>query len=313
MRITSVNWFRRKRVCYLSCSSTPYGISVEDTTGHNFTNSHRKSDVKAKLHLLGYLYNAMPLNIGCYRNLLKAYILRLLSKTPRLEAGLSEPILVRTSDGYKFFVRPHTPDLYTVCCSEVYEIRKWFRSLARGIVVDVGAYIGTYTIRACKTSEKVIAIEPLPQNFVVLKKNIELNSCSSKVILVNKAVGFTKRVAYMYVPHIRTHYDYSRATLGAELRGLSEEFVRVPVAEDLLDNILSSLGIERVDFMKVDIEGYLIQAFPGMVESLMKTRYLFVEIPRTQLIEVHRQLKQLGFRLLDSHDMNYLYVNQRLT
>jgi hypothetical protein len=37
---------------------------------------------------------------------------------------------------------------------------------------------------------------------------------------------------------------------------------------DTLDNTLNKLGVERIDLMKIDIEGYVSKASPGMVESL---------------------------------------------
>jgi hypothetical protein len=58
-------------------------------------------------------------------------------------------------------VRARTPDLYTVAVAERYELEKWFKPLAKGVVVDVGSYIGTYTVRALKTADLVIAVEPL--------------------------------------------------------------------------------------------------------------------------------------------------------
>mgnify|MGYP000689842134 CR=1 FL=1 len=65
-------------------------------------------------------------------------------------------------------------------------------------MVDVGAYIGKYTIFACKRAEKVIAIEPIPVNFAVLKQNVRLNFCESKVFLVNKAIDAVRRKVNVY-------------------------------------------------------------------------------------------------------------------
>jgi hypothetical protein len=71
-------------------------------------------------------------------------------------------MIVKTWDGFLFMVRAGTPDLYTVAVAERYELEKWFKPLAKGVVVDVGSYIGTYTVRALKTAaDLVVAVEPL--------------------------------------------------------------------------------------------------------------------------------------------------------
>jgi hypothetical protein len=88
---------------------------------------------------------------------------------------LRKGIIVRSWDGFIFYVRHRTSDLYAICCEEVYELENWFKPFANGVVVDVGAYIGTYTVRAMYSADLVIAIEPLPYNFRILQTNIRLN------------------------------------------------------------------------------------------------------------------------------------------
>ena len=81
--------------------------------------------------------------------------------------------------------------MFHVALEEDYELKTWFLPLAKGIVVDIGAYIGKYTVFACKKKEveRVIAIELLPPNFLSLMANVKLNSCYDKVVLVNSAVS----------------------------------------------------------------------------------------------------------------------------
>jgi len=81
-------------------------------------------------------------------------------------------MIVKSWDNFLFYIRPRTSDLYAVCCEEVYELENWFKPFVKGIVVDVGAYIGTYTVRAMYSADLVIAIEPLPYNFRILQTNI---------------------------------------------------------------------------------------------------------------------------------------------
>src|SRR5438128_9459358 len=59
-------------------------------------------------------------------------------------------------------------------------------------IVDVGAFIGLYTIALAKRvgpSGKVVAFEPDPDNFTALKAHVELNNVSDRVELIQAAVG----------------------------------------------------------------------------------------------------------------------------
>ena len=74
--------------------------------------------------------------------------------------------------------------------------------------------------------------------------------------------------------------------------------------------ILQGLEVVYVDFLKIDIEGYVLNAvlnaLPGAMETLKKTKYYIVELLDKE-IAVHRTLKRPGFKLLDRHSHNYLY------
>jgi FkbM family methyltransferase len=55
-------------------------------------------------------------------------------------------------------------------------IKEWFQFNPKETFVDVGAYIGSYSLRAAKVGEEVIAIEPNPESFAMLMKNIKDNN-----------------------------------------------------------------------------------------------------------------------------------------
>jgi FkbM family methyltransferase len=64
---------------------------------------------------------------------------------------------------------------------EAHEYNQWFlNSIRRGqLIVDLGAYVGGYSVRASKLGAEVISIEPDKKNFSILRRNIELNKCST--------------------------------------------------------------------------------------------------------------------------------------
>ena len=55
------------------------------------------------------------------------------------------------------------------------------------VVLDAGAFIGDFTIKVARKVKEVVAVEPLPWAFKILKKNVEMNELKN-VTLVNKAL-----------------------------------------------------------------------------------------------------------------------------
>jgi FkbM family methyltransferase len=190
-------------------------------------------------------------------------------------------MVVKTWDGFIFIARARTPDLYAIAVEEVFELENWFKPLAKGVVVDVGAYIGTYTIRAMRTADLVVAIEPFPPNFTMLQKNVELNSRlrRAEVVLVNKAVADERGKACIFTLLESGYMGTGTARLGAAPK---EECVSYIVSVDTLDNILGELGIDKVNMLKIDIEGYVLKSLPVMLNTLRRTSWLLVELLGTR-------------------------------
>ena len=99
----------------------------------------------------------------------------------------------------------------------------------------------------------------------------------------------------------------------------------LPVAADTLDRLLGRLGVSRVDFLKMNIEGSELRALEGFREGLARTRHVVVSCHdfladadpaasafRTKAA-VRALLKSAGFDVsegpsdLDPWDRDYLY------
>ena len=66
------------------------------------------------------------------------------------------------------------------------------------IFVDIGAWIGPYTLLAAKLGMKVYAFEPDKVAFEVLKKNIQLNEFKHKPKIFNFGLSKKENIAYLY-------------------------------------------------------------------------------------------------------------------
>ena len=64
------------------------------------------------------------------------------------------------------------------------------------IFIDIGAWIGPYTLLAAKLGMKVYAFEPDKVAFEVLKKNIQLNEFKHKPKIFNFGLSKKENIAY---------------------------------------------------------------------------------------------------------------------
>lgn len=135
------------------------------------------------------------------------------------------------------------------------------------VVVDAGANIGYYTLllaRLVGPKGKVFAIEPDPENFALLKKNVEANGYNN-VTLIQKAVGGESGTVKLF-RSIRNGAQHSLA-----LSDSDAPFVEVDLAR------IDDLVTEPINFMKIDVEGAELGAMNG-------ARALFAKSPNVKIM-----------------------------
>ena len=135
-------------------------------------------------------------------------------------------------------------------------------------VVDVGANHGYYTLMfACLVGEagRVAAVEPHPEVAVLLKRSVELNGFSDRTVVFQQAAGDVDgRKVFLGSPPNEpknAHLLPRDAEAGAGRH-------RVRIAK--VDTLLKSW--DRVDFLKIDVEGAEEAAVGGMMEIIRRDR-----------------------------------------
>ena len=194
-------------------------------------------------------------------------------------------------DGLTFYLNPKDGYLTQVVLSfGTYEPEetRLFRSKCRpgDTVIDVGANVGWYTIIASKLVGKngsVIAFEPEPENFAILKRNVLANGCDN-VILEQKALSNAAETLTLYLDEVNKGmhsivFDQKGGTIKVEALRL----------DDYLEN-----RFKKVDFVKIDVEGAEPMVLEGMkraIESHPGIR-LVVEFAPERVVAAGHQPKQ---------------------
>lgn len=165
-----------------------------------------------------------------------------------------------TRDGYQFEPRDGTTDRDVLWPFNEVQTR-WLlrrrlgRRPAGGVYVDVGAHCGSLSIPFESFFDKVLAIEPLPDNYRALERNIALNDLQRKIRPFNVAAGAAQANGTMFVKADDTSslapVEGATGTLGVSIRPL--------------DEILNDEGISasEVRLLKADVEGYELAVLAG--------------------------------------------------
>ena len=177
--------------------------------------------------------------------------------------------------------------------------------------MDVGANVGAATLpmaRAVGAAGRVIAVEPGPPYVARLKANLALNVGLADRVSIHQLGLSDAPGTLVWRPDPD---NPANAGLSAAHPDRVPNEVSVPVTT--LDDLMSQLGVDRLDFIKVDVEGMELEVFRGgrrTLETLrpvvlFETLEMFREKRRERtgvadiFAAIEDLLRRLGYRLCD--------------
>lgn len=160
------------------------------------------------------------------------------------------------------------------------------RARPTDVFIDVGANIGVFTLLMAQQvpQGKVIAFEPSPVNYASIVENTKLNQLDN-VIALNCGLSDTPGELPLYVADEEQTQTNCNATL---LKGGVFTHLAGMVELRVLDEVLPTLNIERVDLMKIDTEGAELQVLRGARQTLEQYRPSIV-------IEINQMFNDAGY------------------
>lgn len=167
---------------------------------------------------------------------------------------------------------------------------------AADLVVDIGAYIGEFSLCSARKARRVISIEPDPYSYRCLQKQTEGRD---NITVVNE------------LPHeesgtvtFRSAVDGSESTVFDVDQG---DYTEIQMESKPLDDILSGLGVAEVDFLKMDAEGAEPEVLRG-IKSIPVTKFAIdvgeERAGETSTEEVRLILNERGYECRVQEDQN---------
>jgi FkbM family methyltransferase len=176
------------------------------------------------------------------------------------------------------------------------------------IFLDAGAHIGTYSLVASRlvgAQGRVISVEAASANASVLQTNRDLNQCSNITCV---KIGLSDRSEQLPM----ACSDYGNRSGNSFLKKSS---VTEPVSCRPLKEILSGLGVEKIDGAKFDLEGFEFRVLDAYLRALQPEDFpgfIIFEHNNALVVQSGGDVRQLlgsfGYSVTLIADQNYLAV-----
>jgi FkbM family methyltransferase len=169
------------------------------------------------------------------------------------------------------------------------------------VVIEAGANLGTHTVALSKLcpAGQIIVFEPQSKLFGLLSGNLAINRCDN-VRAFNMALADTVTEFEIETGNYDYAFNYGAFSIN---KGFSTErqfpgYVRYEkVRTQTIDAAVAEQQLERVDLLKIDVEGYEQKVLDGAKDTIARFMPdLIVEaVDRDQTKAVHAMMKERGY------------------
>ena len=193
-----------------------------------------------------------------------------IQRSARVEADKKANLVKWTTSWGVFWAPPGTSVPFLIGEQKTRVYGDGPRRVQKGdVVLDCGANIGVFTKEALDAgAAKVVSIEPSERNIECLRRNFAKEIEQGRVIVYPKGVWNQETVLEFNV------YDNSAldSLILQQRAETPQKPAKVKVPVTTIDRIVEELGLEKVDFIKMDIEGAEREALKGGEATIRKMR-----------------------------------------
>jgi len=171
-------------------------------------------------------------------------------------------------------------------------------SAIEGIILDIGAHTGIYSLAANNSIKKgqILSFEPHFLNFARLNLNLRGNGFSTRTMFMN-TVGKQNQIQPFSVMN---NIDY--LTSGGKIGNIKNQFT-TQIQTIAIDSFLDKTARNNVKLIKIDVEGNEYQCLQGMIDTIKSSKpIIFFEcISEKNNLEIETVLK--------SHDYSFFIID----
>lgn len=182
------------------------------------------------------------------------------------------------------------------------------------VIVDCGANIGVFTVawaKALQDNGTVYAFEAQEKLFYALAGNVILHNCLN-VHARHAAVGANSGILAIPEPDYNVPGSYGSFELkkreNTEDIGQPIDYQKTSLSVSLV--AIDSLKLDRLDLLKIDVEGMEIDVLEGALETIRRCKpQVFVETFKSDGKVIAEKLTPLGYTRTYGMGLNTLFLH----
>jgi FkbM family methyltransferase len=246
--------------------------------------------------------------LNCYNNLMsdKFSYSELPYEVPNYHDGKSAKLLM-----YDFCV--YIGD--TIRRGKIWEpwLHKAFEQYIKptDVVLEAGCHVGSHSVKLSKLADRVLCFEPMPTSNEILKKNLEINGCNNVIVSSYGLADHSGKTKFKWIPDGNVG--------GSGLEGTTDEWpwnVDEVKPEDIKVELITidSLKLKKLDFIKMDVEGYEPLVIKGGIKTIKKLKPIIVLEVRIEGATVKDatdrfpELIELGYTCKHLHYTDFIFL-----
>lgn len=178
------------------------------------------------------------------------------------------------------------------------------------VVFDIGANIGTTAMyfSSINSTAEIYAFEPHPKTYQRAEDNLKSNSFKNISLI---KLGFGNKPDQVKLYEVNSNNPGMNRIIPD-----NNEFPFVVIEIDTMDNFVQRQGIQKVDFIKIDVEGFEFNVLSGAMRTLREhLPVLFIELDDNNLRDNNSSAKELVGLLFSCGYANFFRAdtNTRIT
>jgi len=186
--------------------------------------------------------------------------------------------ILELRNGMKFRCRANTPDInqaVVVGLAREYPERLLTMLRPGATVLDLGGHIGSFAILAARLRSDITihSYEPSSENLGLLRQNLVLNGVQHRVVTCQTAVSDADGLVRLRVGGPTDAFEVMSGAV--EPVGGDRAIEEVPART--LGSILRHIGTERLDLLKMDVEGSEYAVLESSPDAIAKCDVVLME------------------------------------
>jgi FkbM family methyltransferase len=185
----------------------------------------------------------------------------------------------------------------------IHYINKILQLIDAPICLDIGANIGNHALIMARHSKKVYCFEPQTDIVNLLKKTINENNIKNMEIFCLGLSDKNEKLTF----YKNLDGNGGSSTFIADLKGTNYQIENFECRVG--DEIIEQNRIEKIDFIKIDVEGFEAHSLSGLKNSILKFRPIIMMEWNNQVTKEKFQQHDLFNTLFKNYEIHSILNN----